>query len=76
MKVVHLYTSLLSVVAAWCEWRQMCREHQEVHEGVADDILFDAKARGEGAENRPNLSSDWFILLLHCKGYEQFVCTK
>ena len=67
---------LLSVVAAWCEWRQMCREHWEVHEGVTDDIPFYAKARGEGAENRLDLLSDWFILLLHCKGCEQFVCTK
>ena len=54
----------------------MCREHWEVGEQVTDDILFDVKARGEGAENRLDFSSNRFILLLRRKGCERFVCAK
>ena len=76
MKVVHLYMSLLHVATTWCEWWQMCREHWEVRKGVTDDIPFNAKVRGEGAENRPDFSSNWFILFLHCEGRKQFICAK
>ena len=50
-----------------------CSDHM-VRMGV--DIPFNAKVRGEGAENRLDFSSDQFILLLHCKGCKQFICTK
>ena len=76
MKVIYLYASLLCVVTEWYKWGQMCREHGEVGEGIAGDILLDAKVRGEGAKNRPDLSSNWFILLLFCKGHKWFVCAK
>ena len=54
----------------------MCREHWEVRKGVTDDIPFNAKVRGEGAENRPDFSSNWFILFLRCEGHKRFICAK
>lgn len=54
----------------------MLREHGEISKGIADNILLNVEVRGEGAKNRSDLSGDWFVLLLCCKGHEQLICAK